>query len=189
MIKVNLLTERKQKKQKKAELPFAGEKKALPFLTILAIVTGATVLIMGIIFFILKTNVSNLKDEYQKNQAQMVDLKKKIEESKRLEALNKAIQQKSDLIKMLKKNQSVPARLLDDISKLLPDGIWLTSVSFTNPQAVIEGIGFSNIDVVSLVDNLKKSPDYTDVYLDESKQGNIEKVEVYNFKLHFKVKA
>ncbi len=189
MIRINLLTERKQKKQKKAELPFAGEKKKLPFLIVLAIVTGATVLIMGIIFFVLKTTVSNLKEEYQTNQTKIVELKKRIEEVKKLEALNKAIQQKSDLIETLKKNQSVPARLLDDISKLLPDGIWLTSVSFNNPQAVVEGTAFTNIDVVAFVDNLKKSNTYTDVYLDESKQGTVEKQEVYNFKLHFKVKA
>lgn len=189
MIRINLLAERKQKKQKKAEAPLAFEqKKALPFLTLLAIVTGAAILVMGLIYILLKSNVSNLKSEYEKNQTQIAEFKKKIDEVKKYETLNRAIQQKSNLIGTLKKNQSVPARLLDDISKLLPDGVWLTSITYNNQQVVIEGIGFTNIDVVAFIENLKKSASYTDVYLEESKQGLVEKVEVYNYKLNFKVR-
>ncbi|HMK55391.1 MAG TPA: PilN domain-containing protein [Dissulfurispiraceae bacterium] len=189
MIRINLLAERKQKRQKKADLPLAVEaKKPLPFLTLLGIVTGAALLLAVLAVVFLKMQVSDLKNEYTSNQAKIAEYKKKIDEVKKFEALNKAIQQKSNLIETLKKNQSVPVRLLDDISKLLPDGVWLSSVTFNNPQAVIEGVGYTNMDVVSFVDNLKKSPAYSDVYLEETKQGTVEKTEVYNFKLNFKVK-
>ncbi len=189
MIRINLLAERKQKKQKKVEQSVVGEQRKGPaFLTLLAIVTGATVLVMVLVVFFLKSQVSNLKSEYAANQGKIADLKKKIDEVKKYEALNKAIQQKAALIETLKKNQSVPVRLLDDISKLLPDGVWLSAVSYTNPQVTIEGVGFTNMDIVAFVDNLKKSVNYSDVYLDETKQAAMDKTEVYNFKLHFKVK-
>lgn len=189
MIRINLLAERKQKKQKKAEIPLAGEgKKGPAFLTLLAIVTGAAVLVMGIAFLLLKSQVSDLKSEYAANQAKIADFKKKIEEVKKYEVLNKAIQKKATLIETLKKNQSIPVKLLDDISKLLPDGVWLTMVSFNNPDVKIEGVGFTNMDVVAFVENLKRSPGYSDVYLEETKQATVEKTEVYNFKLNFKVK-
>jgi Tfp pilus assembly protein PilN len=99
------------------------------------------------------------------------------------------IQKKTTLIETLKKNQSAPARLLDDISKLIPGEAWLTSVTFNNPQIVVEGVSFSNNDVVAFIDSLKRSPDYIDVYLEETKQGNMENLEVYQFKLNFKVRA
>jgi type IV pilus assembly protein PilN len=82
----------------------------------------------------------------------------------------------------------VPVRLLDDISNLLPDGIWLSAVAYNNPQVTIEGIGFTNMDVVAFVENLKKAPSYSDVYLEETKQATVDKTDVYNFKLNFKVK-
>jgi type IV pilus assembly protein PilN len=190
MIRINLLTERKQKQQKKAEQPLLiGEEKRGPaFLTLLAIVTGATILVMALIVFFLKSQVSNLKSEFDANQGKIVEFKKKIDEVKKYEALNKAIQQKASLIENLKKNQSVPVRLLDDISNLLPDGIWLSTVAYNNPQVTIEGIGFTNMDIVAFVDNLKKSSTYSDVYLEETKQGKVDKTDVYNFKLNFKVK-
>jgi len=189
MIRINLLAERKLKKQKKLEPAVVGEHKKGPaFLTLLAIVTGVTLVIMALVVFLLKSKVSDLKDEYVNNQAQIANLKKKIDEVKKYEALNKAIQQKSGLIETLKKNQSVPVRLLDDVSKLLPDGVWISALSFNNPQVTIEGVGFTNMDIVAFVENLKKSDFLSDVYLEETKQATVEKTDVYNFKLNFKVR-
>jgi len=189
MIRINLLAERKQKKQKKAEIPVTGEQKTgMAFLTLLAITTGTAILVMALVVFFLKMKVADLKSEYGANQGKIVEFKKKIDEVNKFEALNKAIQQKSSLIENLKKNQSVPVRLLDDISNLLPDGIWLSAVAYNNPQVTIEGIGFTNMDVVAFVDNLKKAPSYSDVYLEETKQATVDKTDVYNFKLNFKVK-
>jgi len=189
MIRINLLVERKQKKQSRAEVPLLAEQKRAPaFLTLLLIVTGATILVMALLVFVLKSNVADLKSEYGANQGKIAEFKKKIDEVTKYEALNKAIQQKSGLIENLKKNQSVPVRLLDDISNLLPDGIWLSAVGYNNPQVTIEGIGFTNMDVVAFVENLKKSPTYSEVYLEETKQAKVDKTDVYNFKLNFKVK-
>ena len=191
MIRINLLEERQEKKQKKAESVLVVEKKRrIPaFAVTLLIVIFSALFVMALAYFLLMMNLDDLKDEYQKNAAQMVDLKKKIDEVKKYEELNKVIQQKTTLIETLKKNQSAPARLLDDISKLIPGETWITSVTFNNPQIIVEGVSFSNNDVVAFIDSLKRSPDYIDVYLEETKQGNMENLEVYQFKLNFKVRA
>jgi type IV pilus assembly protein PilN len=191
MIRINLLEVRQEKQQKKAESVLVVEKKRrIPaFAVTLLVVVFSALFVMALAYFLLVMNLDDLKDEYQKNAAQMVDLKKKIDEVKKYEELNKVIQQKTTLIETLKKNQSAPARLLDDISKLIPGEAWLTSVTFNNPQIVVEGVSFSNNDVVAFIDSLKRSPDYIDVYLEETKQGNMENLEVYQFKLNFKVRA
>jgi Tfp pilus assembly protein PilN len=191
MIRINLLEVRQEKQQKKAESVLVVEKKRrIPaFAVTLLVVVFSALFVMALAYFLLVMNLDDLKDEYQKNAAQMVDLKKKIDEVKKYEELNKVIQQKTTLIETLKKNQSAPARLLDDISKLIPGEAWLTSVTFNNPQIVVEGVSFSNNDVVAFIDSLKRSPNYIDVYLEETKQGNMENLEVYQFKLNFKVRA
>jgi len=43
--------------------------------------------------------------------------------------------------------------------------------------------------VVAYVDNLKNSRKFSDVFLQESKQAEVEKIPVYFFKLTFKVAA
>jgi type IV pilus assembly protein PilN len=190
MIRINLLVERKQKKQKKEEtVVIADRKKAPSFIGILLISVIGACFLVGLAYFLLQMNVDSLKDEYKENTVKISEFRKKIDEVKKYEDLNKAIEAKSTLIKNLKKNQATPAKLLDDISKLLPADTWVTSMSYNSPQVVIEGVAFANNDVVSFIENLKKSPDYIDVFLEESKQGAVDKVEVYFFKFNFKTRT
>ncbi len=72
--------------------------------------------------------------------------------------------------------------------KKLPDGVWLTGLSF-NDVVTVEGMGFSNLNVVQFVENLKATQELQDVYLVESQQTEFEKQNVYKFTLKFKLKV
>jgi type IV pilus assembly protein PilN len=186
MIRINLLAERKQKKQKILITAVATEHKKTPaLLVMLAAVIVGSLLVVGLAYFGLKLNVDGLKEDYQKNNALIAESKKKIEEVKKYEDLNKAIVSKTNLIKTLKQDQITPAKLLDNISKLLPNDTWITSVVFNSPKVSVEGMAFTNFDVVAFIENLKKSADYSDVSLDESKQAVVDTADVYIFKLNF----
>ncbi|MGW8179722.1 MAG: PilN domain-containing protein, partial [bacterium] len=52
----------------------------------------------------------------------------------------------------------------------------------------LKGFAFTNSNVVEFVNNLKRSSLFTDVYLEESKETNVEKIDVYEFKLRFMVR-
>jgi|WetSurMetagenome_2_1015567.scaffolds.fasta_scaffold00686_13 type IV pilus assembly protein PilN len=190
MIRINLLAERKQQnKPKKAEIVVSAEgRKSLALPVLLAIIIAGTCFVVGLAYFLLNMNVEGLTSEYSDNTAKIAEYKKKIEEVKKYEELNKAIEARTNLINSLKKSQATPVRLLDDISKLLPDDVWITSVTYNSPQAVVGGVAFTNNEVVAFVDSLKKSADYTDVYLEESKQGTVDNVDVYIFKLNFRTR-
>jgi len=73
-----------------------------------------------------------------------------------------------------------------------PNGIlWYSFIcsAWLSVFTVCRPLLLKNIDIVSYVENLKKSVNFTDVYLEESKQVEFEKVPVYKFKLNFKVKV
>jgi len=180
MIRINLLAEKKKKKRVKGPANF---------LVAIIIVSGATLLIMGLITFVLKSSISKLKAQSELNKAKLTDLNRKINEVKKYEKLNKEIEQRNALIETLRKNQAVPVRILDNVSSAMPEGIWLASMTYKDSSVGLEGYAFTNIDIVSYVENLKKSVNFTDVYLEESKQVEFEKVQVYRFKLNFKVKV
>jgi type IV pilus assembly protein PilN len=193
MIRINLLAERKQKKQKipvAAAVTAVTEKKKAPALlvTLAAVIVGA-LLVIGVLYFALNWYVDSLKEELQKNNVLIAESKKKIEEVKKFEELNRAIESKTNLIRTLKKDQSTPVKLLDNISKLLPNDAWITSVVYNNPKVIVEGVAFTNFEVVAFIENLKKTPEYADVYLEESKQGVIDSVDVYIFKLNFNTRT
>lgn len=101
----------------------------------------------------------------------MAKLATKINEIKNLEQLNKMFGQRSMLIETLRKNQSIPVRVLDEVTMLVPDGVWLSSLVFKDNRISLEGNAFSNFDIVSLMDNLKRAADLSDAYLEESREG------------------
>jgi len=180
MIRINLLEERKRKRKIK------GPANLLLFLVVANL---AALLIAGGVTVLMKVKVTRLKAQSEANKVVIAQLTTKIKEIKNLEQMNKTLEERGKLIEMLRKNQSVPVRVLDDVSALVPDGVWLASLIFKENGISIEGNAFSNIDIVSFIDNLKKSPDISDVYLEESREGEIDKVKVYRFKANFKVKV
>lgn len=184
MIRINLLSEEKKKQKKKRRIKGPSN-----FLVTVGIAALAAFIVSGGAAFFFKNQVSQLKKQSESNKAKLADLAKKTNEAKKYESLNKEIAQRSVIIEGLRKNQSVPVRILDNVSTAMPEGLWLTVMNYKDSGVVLEGYAFSNADIVSYVENLKKSESFSEVYLDESAQAEIEKVQVYKFKLNFKVRV
>jgi len=179
MIKVNLIPVKRKKKAK--PLP--------TFLITMVIVTIGVSIVMTYLFFFFNSRLSAKKAEFAAKEKQIAELKEKIKAVENFEQLNKTFQQRNDIIEQLSKSRSVPVKLLDEISNLLPNGIWFQTMTMSGDNVSIDGYGFTNTDIVSYVDNVKNSKIFTDVYLQESKSTEREKIPLYMFKLTFKIKV
>ncbi|MEW5744808.1 MAG: PilN domain-containing protein [Nitrospirota bacterium] len=180
MIRVNLLTEKRKKKAKGGPAPFLVMLAAAVLVALLAAAAGIA---------IVTSKVASLNEQQAANTGVIADLSRKIDEIKRYEKLNKELEQKSGLIETLRKNQFIPVTMLDEVSGLVPEGLWLESLTCKDNGITLEGYAFTNIDIVAYVDNLKKSKAFSDVYLEESREAEIEKVKVYRFKMSFRVRV
>ena len=179
MIKVNLLPLKRKRKPK--PIP--------TFIISTVIITLITIIVFVNLVFLFNSRLSAKKKTFQANEQKLAELKLKIKEVENYEQLNQSIQQKSNLIEQLRKNQSVPVKLLDEINNLLPRGVWLGEMTFSGGNVNIDGFAFENSDIVSYINNLKNSQLLTDVYLMESKSTTVEKIPLYTFKLTFRVKV
>ena len=182
MIRINLLADKKGTQRSRI-------KSSTSFFITLGAIAAASLVVMGFITFLIKSNVSGLQAQSDANKAQLTQLSKKIEELKRYEKLNKELEQRSAVIETLRKNQSIPVRILDEVSGIIPEGVWLNSLVYRDNGVSLDGFAFTNIDIVSYVDNLKRLGSVSDVYLEESRETDVEKVKVYKFRLNFKVRA
>lgn len=184
MIKINLLPKRETKKRGQLpEIKLSGE-----IVKKLVIPIGITMLILSGIFIYCELTKSGLEKDIQMEKARLEGLQKKIAEVKKFEAMNKDIEAKTKLIESLKRMQSAPVSILSIVVKKLPDGVWLTGLQY-DETVTVEGMGFSNLNVVAFVDNLKATPELQDVYLVESQQTEFEKQSVYKFVIKFKLKV
>ncbi|MCE5195021.1 MAG: PilN domain-containing protein [Nitrospiraceae bacterium] len=180
MIRVNLLS---VKRKKKAQ--------ALPsFIIYGALLLVAAIIVAGYSVWYLNSQVSRLSDQKKSNEVQIAELKKKIKEVENYESQKKLLEQKTNVIKDLKKNQSLPAKILSEINNTIPQGVWITALSISGANINISGAGFTNDDIINYVDNLKKSQLFTDIYLQGSQKdkGAAGKTASYQFTLTCKVK-
>jgi len=179
MIKVNLLPVKRKKKPK--PLP--------SFLIGTIAITIFAVVVLAYLFFFFNSRLSDKKAQFKANEQKIAELKEKIKAVEDFEKKNKVYKEKNEIIEQLSKNKAMPVKLLDELSALLPKGVWLNSMTVKDQTVNIGGIGFTNTEIVSYIDRIKASQMFTEVYLMESKSTEIEKIQLYSFKISFKIKA
>ena len=156
MIRINLLTEAKQAAAKKKApiLPTGARLNNLLFIAGLAL----GILYIGIMALILTGKRRHLDEDIGRARLEADRLKSIIEEVQGYEQKKANLQAKIDLINNLKLNQKGPVRLMDEISKALPDLVWLTVLDVSGGQVTMRGRTLSPNAVSTYLENLKKSP-------------------------------
>lgn len=184
MIKINLLPKKEIKKApRKLELSLPAE--SLKKIIIPLALT--LILIIGIVVYF-EITLADLQKEINQQRNTLAGLKQKIDEVKKFESINKEIENKTKLIEDFKRMQAIPLTILSTIVKKLPDGVWISKINYDD-IVTIEGYAFSNLNVVSFVDNLKSTPQLNEVNLIETSQTEFEKQLIYKFVIKFKLKV
>jgi type IV pilus assembly protein PilN len=80
-----------------------------------------------------------------------------LKEVERYDARKKELQQRVSLIEELRKNQVGPVHMLDEISRSLPDRLWLTDMKQTGDDVQLDGRTSSLSSLADLVANLEAS--------------------------------
>ncbi len=127
---------------------------------------------------IVVATVAGLASWYMSLDRQIADLEKRKEEAiaekQRLEAVikevegyevqKKALETKVQVIDDLKKNQTGPVHMLDEISKNLPDFLWLERLTqSTGSQIRLEGKATSYNAIADFITNLDRSGYFTSI--------------------------
>lgn len=115
-------------------------------------------------------------------------------EAKKLETVIKAVedfqkqkdnlQKRIDLINQLKQNQKGPVRIMDQISRDLPDLVWLDKMSIDAAKVTVIGRGLNPNAIALFVANVKNDP-----YFEEPNVGDVTQASavplVYSFNMDF----
>ena len=163
MIKINLLAERKAAKAKSAtsfKFEMGGSQNLL-----LAGIIVVGVLVAGGWWW---ARVSELTRVQQAKVTAQAELKRLEEVRKKAEAFKtqkELLERKINLITELKKKQAVPVHILDQVSRNLPEFMWLDSLTASANAINIVGKATTYNAVSNLYDNLRASGQFSDVVL------------------------
>lgn len=181
MIRINLLPTKKRASKKITEL----QQQFLLGILILVLVG------IGLFAYArsLNTKIENLTKTKAAAEARIREQENMLKEVKTVADERKKVTDKINVIEQLKKNQTMLVHLLDDVSKALPQGVNIASLSEDNRKVRLEGEAFTNYDVVRFIENLKATPSMTDVYLEQTVQTSVAGIEIYKYKLKFNFKG
>ncbi len=87
------------------------------------------------------------------------------------------------VIEKLDQERLVRVRLVDELSRRLPDYVWFTGFNEKSGEITLNGVTFSNLTVAELIRSLERSVLYEQVDLTISQRGQIEGHDVVNFTL------
>jgi type IV pilus assembly protein PilN len=154
MIRINLLAaERDRAKKKAVTLGTVGQKLTIGCSLIL--VLGG--LAIGWRYWTVNHDSAELDKEIAAAQQETTRLHSVIEQVQQFEQRKAQLQQRVVLIEQLRKGQTGPVHMLDQISRALPPMLWLTELKQTGAEIVIDGKCTSPIGVSDFVANLEAS--------------------------------
>jgi len=152
MIRINLLAAEREAKKKTATFQ-AGQKVTMACGLILVLTAG----VIGWRYWLISHESSQLDAEIASAQAETTRLHGIIQQVQAFEQQKAQLQQRVVLIEQLRKNQTGPVHILDQVSRSLPPMLWLTEMKQEEANVMIEGRSTSQTGVSDFVGNLESS--------------------------------
>ena len=153
MIRINLLVVDRQKARTRGALIPAAYRVTLAATVILL----GTAALIGWWFWSLRTQSMELDEQLARAEAETRQVRSVLEQVRKFESQKALLQQRVTLIEQLRTGQYAPVHVLDEISKSLPDRLWLSELNQTGQEFAIAGMTDSLSAVSDFVANLEST--------------------------------
>jgi len=184
MIKVNLL--KPEQKDVSGSDPSSSsdfvdvkeEKVNIPGAIIVAVLT------IGVIAFLYITKSSELeasKKLREERRTEETKLKAQLKDVGRLKKLKAELKLRISTIQLLKKKQKQPIYMMLEISKSIPERVWITKLVFNGSKIRIYGIALSNNLVSTFAKNIESSPYFRNLNFGGFNKKNNMGIDVFSF--------
>src|SRR4051812_48155540 len=193
MIKINLLSEGKRPaavRKAKGAAP-AGSQDIGQWMMAVGVLIGVLA-VVGVWWYQSKKNEAKEAEVAvaQHEVEQMASVIKEVEEYKTKKS---ELVRKIGVINDLKANQRGPVRVMDYVSRALPELLWLDRLKMSADSIEIEGRAFNTNAVANFIENLDKVPEFDEPILKSTEQqgGGVYKFVInfhYSFATHAKDK-
>jgi type IV pilus assembly protein PilN len=143
VILINLLPHRQEKRQRRKIAFFAG----------LGAAAVVGLIIIALWWFVLQHLISNQQQRNQFLSAEITRLESQIKDIATLKAEIEALKARQKAVEDLQTDRNVPVRLLNELVKQTPEGVYLTSVKQTGNVVAVNGVAQTNERVSEFLRN------------------------------------
>jgi type IV pilus assembly protein PilN len=153
MIRINLLGVERQRTRKAFAFDPSQQITVACSLILVAAAVG-----VGWWYWSLNQQATQVAEDIASARRQTASLQTVLNAVTEFETERTQLQQRVALIRQLRSGQSIPVQLLDDVSKSVPDMLWLTSLEQKDADVTIEGRSTTLIALSDFVANLGRNP-------------------------------
>jgi Tfp pilus assembly protein PilN len=175
MIRINLLATDRPSKKKRGGAVGGGAPSApgaMQAYLLMGIFVGGAILVCLGLYFYMSGQIRELDSKIaaaEQRQRELQEIKRQVDA---LELKRATFQRKVDLIERLKAEQSGPVHMLDEVSKSLPDFVWLTNLDQSQTTVRFQGQSNGLTSVADFISALERSGWFPMVDLASSTETN-----------------
>src|SRR5918999_2965848 len=152
MIRINLLAVERGAAKRTTLIPAAQR------VTIGAsLILMGTALLAGWWFWSLRQTSQRLDEDIARAETETQQLRSVLTQVQKFETRKAQLQQRVTLIEQLRRGQAGPVHMIDEISKAIPERLWLTELTQKGQDVTLVGMTTSLTGVSDLVANLESS--------------------------------
>mgnify|MGYP001276991360 CR=1 FL=1 len=177
MIPINLLPHRaeRRKAQQRQFLALAGAAAAI----------GIGIVVLGHGFLAQRIDTQTSRNRYLEGQIALLD--KQIDEIRKLKEQTQAMLSRKKVVESLQANRTEAVRMLDQLVRQLPDGLYLKAIRQSGDVVNVIGYATSNARVSTLMRNFEASPWLENPRLVEIKAVKLGNSSINEFNLNVNV--
>jgi len=135
----------------------AREKQKRDYIGILALVFLGSSLIIFLSLSVIDMMTDNQRSRNAYLQSEIQLLEKQIAEIKQIRTRKKDIERRTEIILNLQQSRNLPTHVLDELVRIVPPGIYLSSIEKKGSLLWIEGRSESNNNVANMMRKVKTS--------------------------------
>lgn len=177
-IHINLLPHREERRKRARQHFFA-----LGGLTALL---GLAIVGAGHVYYSNRIAVQKDRNSFLKGQLSQLD--KQIDEIRKLKAEIQALLARKQVIETLQADRAQTVHLMDELVRVVPEGVYLKSVKQHGLKVALTGYAMSNARVSTLMRNIDASPWLEKAHLVEIKATTVAKRRLSEFHLNMALK-
>lgn len=155
------------------------------------ILVGMTVTLAAVIAVAVHTFFAGrIESQVERNkylESEIVILDKQIDEIRKLKEQTQALLARKRVVESLQTNRTETVRLLDQLVRQLPDGVYLKTVKQTGQRVNVIGYATSNARVSTLMRNFEASPWLESPSLIEIKAATVDNASLNEFNLNVNI--
>lgn len=174
MMRINLLPHREEARKAKRQ----------HFFTLIGLVAILSCLVVFLVYTIIEGYISRQDENNNFLKQEIAVLDKKIDQIKQLKEQIQALLARKQVIESLQRDRGEVVNLLSELTKQVPEGVYLKSLKQDGQKVALTGYVQSNARVSTLMRNLDASPTLERPELLEIKAAMVDKRRLSEFSMN-----